>query len=211
MSILALICSSVLVVINRCMVSAAEMTQRMNAFDIARENMEKILVSDSVKENIEYGSSEKYPGIQWQTTVETFYPSDDQRMWVRAVCAAEYTDTKGELKKIELTNWLTDLTEEQSRQVLDANDAGEGNKVFATLEEAAKYAGVDAAVVEQWLKNGMIKDSSGGYIKSELDLYKRTNGNPTIEDRIRQKEQEQAAEAKKTSEEDAEKSGEKQQ
>jgi len=34
-------------------------------------------------------------------------------------------------------------------------------------------------------KNGMLTTEDGYYIKSELDLYKQTNGKPTAEDRNR--------------------------
>ena len=65
--------SGVLVVINRCMAWAAESALRMQAFEVARENMEKLLASDLVKESSEYGDSEKYHDVKWQTDVETFY------------------------------------------------------------------------------------------------------------------------------------------
>ncbi|MHC4693526.1 MAG: hypothetical protein ACYS67_12360 [Planctomycetota bacterium] len=39
-------------------------------------------------------------------------------MWIQAVCSAEYTDSGGELRKVELTHWLTDLTKEQTQQIL---------------------------------------------------------------------------------------------
>ena len=63
LAILALVCTSVLVVVNRAMASASDLTLRMHAFEIARENMEKILLKDSVTEMVEYGESEKYPEI----------------------------------------------------------------------------------------------------------------------------------------------------
>src|SRR4030042_1740904 len=71
--ILALISSSVLVVVNRCMASAADLEMRMRAFEVARDNMETLLSKDSIGEMVEYGISVKYPEIQWQTTVEIFY------------------------------------------------------------------------------------------------------------------------------------------
>ena len=46
--ILGLICSGVLVVIDRCMTSAADSALRMQAFDVARENMEKLLATEPV-------------------------------------------------------------------------------------------------------------------------------------------------------------------
>ena len=41
--ILALVCSSVLAVINRCLRSTADITSRMQAFEVTRENMENLL------------------------------------------------------------------------------------------------------------------------------------------------------------------------
>ncbi|MFZ0035455.1 MAG: type II secretion system protein [Sedimentisphaerales bacterium] len=111
--ILALVSSSVLIVINRCMAGAADSALRMQAFEVARNNIETLLSMESVQEMVEYGSSDKYPEIQWQTTVETFYEPVTERMWVMAICSAEYTDTAGDAQKIELTHWLTGLTKEQ--------------------------------------------------------------------------------------------------
>ncbi|MHC4913597.1 MAG: hypothetical protein ACYTE5_11465, partial [Planctomycetota bacterium] len=83
--ILGLICSSVLVVINRCLAGAADSELRMRAFEVARENMEILLASESVAETSDYGESEKYPEIQWQTTVETFYEPLTSRIWFQAI------------------------------------------------------------------------------------------------------------------------------
>ena len=120
--VLALISSSVLVVIDRCMTSVADSTLRIQAFEVARENMETLLASTSVEESVEYGDSEKYPAIQWQSVVETFYGPSDEKMWVRAVCSAEYTDADGNLQEVELTHWLTDLTKEQTIQLLEQRE-----------------------------------------------------------------------------------------
>ena len=117
--ILALISSSVLVVVNRCMASAADSVMRMRAFEAARENMEALLSSESIKETVEYGSVKECPGIQWQTVVEMFYEPITARMWIQAVCSAEYTDTKGEVQTVELTHWLTDLTEQQVLEIIE--------------------------------------------------------------------------------------------
>jgi type II secretory pathway pseudopilin PulG len=186
--ILALICSSVLVVINRCIASAADSALRMNAFEVARENMERILVSDAVAEMTEYGSSEKYPNIQWQTTVEAFYESATSRMWLKGTCSAEYTDTVGEPQKIELNHWLTDLTREQLLEIMGEKSKQDANnlspqQIIETEDKAAEYAGVDVQVIKQWVDAGMQRTPQGYYIKTELDLYKRTGGSPTIEDR----------------------------
>ena len=111
--ILALTCSSVVVVIDRCVASAAKSALRMRAFEVARDNMENLLASSNLKESIEYGQSEKYPDIEWQTVVETFYEPVTARMWVRGVCSAQYVDSDQQEQTIELTHWLTDLTKDQ--------------------------------------------------------------------------------------------------
>jgi len=186
-SILAFISASVLVVINRCIASAADSVLRMQTFEVARENMEKLLVSDSVTEMVEYGNSDKYPEIQWQTTVEMFYEPLTKRMWIGAVCSAEYTDTAGEVQTVELTHWLTDLTKEQLLRIIkEREEALSAEQIIETEEEAADYAGVDVQTIQQWVENSMPRTEDGYYIKSELDLYKQTDGSPTIEDRSRQ-------------------------
>jgi prepilin-type N-terminal cleavage/methylation domain-containing protein len=181
--ILAMVSSSVLVVINRCMASTADLALRMQAFEVARENMEKLLTSDSAGEKTEYGTSDKYPQIQWQTAVEAFYEPATKRMWLQAVCSAEYTDSAGEQQTVEMTHWLTDLTKEEMLEILQqqTKDVAE-EQLIETIEDAAKYAGVDVDTIEQWVENGMLTTEEGFFIKGQLDLYKKTGGNPTIED-----------------------------
>ena len=184
--ILGLVSSSVLVVINRCMVSAADSALRMRAFEVARENMEALLSSDSVKEMVESGSSDKYPEIDWQTVVETFYEPITARMWIQAVCSAEYTDVEGEVQTIELTNWLTNVSKEDVRKILEEQQKEEerlAEQIIETEEEAADYAGVDQQTIQQWVENGMLKTKDGYYIKNQLDLYRDNDGNPSVEDR----------------------------
>ena len=188
-AILALTCSSVLVVIERCVASAAESALRMRAFEVARENMEKLLASTSVKESIEYGQSEKYPDIGWQTVVETFYEPITARMWIRGVCSAQYFDSEEQEQTVELTHWLTDLTKEQLLQ-LEKRDEEELEELAAelieTLEDAADYAGVDVETIEQWLQNGLLTTEDGSFIKDNLDLYMSTNGKPGEEEKNQQ-------------------------
>ena len=117
--ILALVSSGVLTVYNRCIASATDSAQRYQAFWIARENMEALLSADSVTEMAEIGSSDKYPQIQWQTNVETFYEPITARMWVQAICSAEYTDTAGQVQTVELTHWLTDLTKKDVLEIIE--------------------------------------------------------------------------------------------
>jgi hypothetical protein len=185
-ALLAFIGASVWLVLERCTASAADSIQRMRAFEIAHENMEKLLGSDSVQEMTEYGISEKFQDIHWQTSVESFYEPITSHMWARAVCYAEYTGSGGETKNVELTHWLTRLTDAQSQQLM-ARSAMQKQLlvkyIIATEELAAEYAGVDAKTIEQWVKNGMPMTESNEYLKPWLDLYLQTDGNPTEQDR----------------------------
>jgi len=185
LAILAIISSSVLVVISRCAASATDSMLQMHAFEVARRNMERLLASDSVKESIEYGQSEEYPEIAWQTVVETFYEPITSRMWIRGVCTAEYKDTEGQDQQVELIHWLTDLTKEQLLQLMKQKEGQEqsADQLIETLEEAAEYAGVDVETIEQWVQDGMLTTDDGSFIKDNLDLYKRSNGKPSTEDK----------------------------
>ncbi len=189
--ILGLICSSVLVVINRCIASAADSTLRMQAFEVARENMEKLLASDSVSRDVKFGTSDKYPEIKWQNTIETFYEPITVRMWIKGTCSAEYTDTEGELQKVELTHWLTDVTKQQMLEILKEQQTEQEQLAFlviGTVEEAAEYAGVDVETIEQWVDNGMLTTEDGSFVKDNLDIYKDSGGNPTPEAKSQQVE-----------------------
>jgi len=142
-----------------------------------------------VKAAIENGESDKYPEIRWQTAVETFYEPITARMWIRAVCSAEYNDTAGELQTVELTNWLTDLTKEQLLQIMKTKvQAMEDltGELIETIEGAAEYAGVGAEIIKQWIENGMLTTEEGFFVKKNLDIYKQSDGNPSPEDKQRQ-------------------------
>ena len=192
LAILALISSSVLVVLNRCVVSTTDSVLQMQAFEVARENMETLLSRDSVQESIEYGTSDKFPGIQWTTVVETFYEPITASMWLRGICSAEYKDTTGESQTVELIHWLTGLTKEQLMQIMNQQDEELlAAQLLETVEEAAEYAGADSETIEQWINDGMLTTDDGYFIKSNLDLYMRTDGNPSPE----QKSQQIASEA----------------
>lgn len=185
LSILALMSSSVLVVINRCVASGADTALRMQAFEVARENMEKLLALQSVQETVEYGESDIYQGITWQTIVETFYEPITSRMWLRGVCSAQYTDSEGQEQTVELTHWLTDLTKNQLLDIMSREDQ-EGQlaaQLIPTIEEAAEYAGVDVQTIEDWLENGLQKTSEGSFVRMNLDMYIINNGQPGDEDK----------------------------
>ncbi len=185
--ILAIVSAGVVVVINRCITSAADSQLRMRAFEVARENMEKLLASDVVKETTDYGTSDKYPEIKWQTVVEPFYEPITNRMWIRGVCTAEYTDTNGETQTVELTHWLTDVTKAQLLQIIADKEKQKeevtsiSQQLITTLEEAADYAGVDVQTVQKWVDNGMVTLEDGSFVKKNIDLFKENSGNPPTE------------------------------
>ncbi|GEM_PF-1701401 len=117
--ILGMIAATVLVVVNRAIDTVVVWQTKMEAFEVARENMEKLLTKGSVSDVVEYGTSEKYPGINWETTVESFYEPVSNRLWIRAVCSAEFTDDSGQEQKIEFANWITGPNKEQIKQILE--------------------------------------------------------------------------------------------
>ncbi len=179
--ILAIIASSVWVVIERCMNATANVKLQTEALYIARENMENILSRAAVEETTEFGTSDRYPAIQWENVVETFFEPISSQMWVRAICTAKYSDSKGQEQTVELIHWLTGLTKGQLLQILTRQE--ESNEKLApqlieTIEDAAIYAGVSADTIQQWLDNGMLTTEDGSFIKNNLDLFKLNNGNP---------------------------------
>ncbi|MHC5075098.1 MAG: type IV pilus modification PilV family protein [Planctomycetota bacterium] len=182
--ILALICSSIFLVINRCLNSTADISLKTQAFEIARENMETLLSSNSVKEEVNYGTSKKYPHINWETIVETFEEPIDSQMWVRAVCSASYIDSQGTEQKVELRHWLTNISKRQMIDILKQMDKRERilkEQLIATTSEAAAYVNVSPETIQMWLDNGMPTAINGAFIKDALDLYKTYEGYPSKE------------------------------
>ncbi|MHC5059856.1 MAG: PulJ/GspJ family protein [Planctomycetota bacterium] len=117
LGILAAICSSVFVVMNRCIAATIDSQMKMEAFETVRENMEILLAAEAVTLTSEMGTSDKNPQIQWQTVIETFNEPVTSAMWLQAVCSATYTDTSGQTQTIELVHWLTDLSERDARLI----------------------------------------------------------------------------------------------
>ena len=188
--ILGFVSSSVLVVINRCMVSVADSSLRMQAFEVAHENMEKLLSSNSVTEKVEIGNSDMYPEIEWNTTVEAIELPEASTMWAQAVCSAAYIDAEGERQTVELTAWLTNLTTEQTAKIAEEKQKEKeklADQIVETEQSAAEYAGVNVETVRQWVDNGMLQTGEGYYIKGQLDLYKKYDGNPPQEAIAQQK------------------------
>jgi prepilin-type N-terminal cleavage/methylation domain-containing protein len=181
LAILALTTSSVLVVISRNVDSAADSARRMEAFQLARENMERILTSSSVTETVEFGTSERYPDISWRTVVEAFPEPVNGAMWLRAVCTADYTDCLGETQTVELVHWLMPLSDQQLEQFNENEDLTTlaSEQLIDDIEGAARHAGVDVATIQQWLDNGLQTTSEGAFIRYNLDLFVRSQGNPS--------------------------------
>jgi prepilin-type N-terminal cleavage/methylation domain-containing protein len=190
LAILGLASSSVLVVINRCVASAANSALRMEAFELARENLERVLIADVLQETVEYGTSEIYPDLSWQTVIEAFPEPVGGQMWVRAVCSAEYKDSHGETQKVELVHWITALTDRQTGQLMENEDLEllEVEQLLVTAEEAAAYAGVDLATLQEWIERGLMTNQDGAFIKYNLDLFVESRGDPTQEEKAKQVE-----------------------
>lgn len=142
LAILALAGSSVLVVINRCMVSVANTKLRMQAFEVARENMEMLLSMDAVEEMVDYGESEEYPEITWDLTVERF----------------NLTANLGGVVPDLLTDPMNNLLMDQSMFPASPNDVNEpppGSQSWVRAVSVAEYTDPEGEVqtVEliQWL------------------------------------------------------------
>lgn len=183
--ILAFVSSSVLLVINRSILSAADSTFRLEAFRVARENMELLLLGNVASEMVEYGTSERYPGVSWRTRVEMFSEPISGQMWARAVCSAEYIDSTGETQTVELVKWLSRLTEQQTSQLMDESgydlDALATEQRLQYIESAAQYAGVEPETIEQWLESGLVTTPDGAFLKYNLDIFVRAEGDPSSE------------------------------
>jgi len=133
LAVLSLITTAVLVVMNRYIETAVDLRLKMQAFELARENMEVLLGVDSVQDTAEFGTSEMNPDLHWETIVETFYEPITSRMWVQGICSAGYTGSDGEIQTVELTCWLTDVTESDLKKI-----RGQEKREKEYLEELAE-------------------------------------------------------------------------
>lgn len=143
--ILGMIAATVLVVINRAIDTVVAWQTKMEAFETARENMEKVLMKKSVSDGMESGISDKNPDINWETTIESFYEPISNRMWARAVCTSKYKDNEGQEKKIELTQWITSISKEQIKDILK----WESKQKQAELAKLTKGNPADQSVQQQ--------------------------------------------------------------
>ena len=117
--ILGIIISTSMVLLDRYMNTATNADLKMKAFHIARGNMENLLAVKEVTDYTDFGTSEEYPEIEYETNVESFYEPLTSRMWMRATCSASYIDTADEKQTVELTNWLTDVSKKQLIAIMD--------------------------------------------------------------------------------------------
>jgi len=143
--------------------------------------MEALLAAASVEESTEFGESEKYPEIKWETVVETFYEPITSRMWVRGICTAEYKSSVDEVQTIELEHWLTNLSKEQLLEMRERDEKEKqllAGQIFESIEEAALYAGVDVETIEEWKTKGLVVFSDGTIALPNLEPFIEHDGNP---------------------------------
>ncbi|MHC5121838.1 MAG: hypothetical protein ACYSO7_10100, partial [Planctomycetota bacterium] len=151
--LLSMILSSVMVLMNRYVDSVIDLELRQEAFELARGNMEQLLAESKLSDMAEFGDSEQNPEIEWQTLVEPFYEPVTDQMWIRAVCSAGFTDSKGEFENIEMEHWITGLTAAQVKQILaqqqveaeylDLLAGGEDSAIQETTSAYLKEEGLD--------------------------------------------------------------------
>lgn len=151
--ILSMLISSALVVMSRITSGMVDLQSESQAFSIARQNLEKLLSSATVSDMTEYGVVETNPDMDWEIVVEPFYEPISNRMWIRGLSSASYTDSSGERKTIELTCWLTGLTAQQIRQILEQQKRQEEfMEQYSESEEGrqlAKQRALTRAYLEQ--------------------------------------------------------------
>ncbi len=151
--ILSMLISSALVVMSRITSGMVDLQSETQAFSIARQNLEKLLSATTVSDMTEYGVVETNPDMDWEIVVEPFYEPISNRMWIRGLSSASYTASSGERKTIELTCWLTGLTAQQIRQILEQQKRQEEfMKQYSESEEGrqlAKQRALTRAYLEQ--------------------------------------------------------------
>lgn len=179
--ILGLVCSSVLVVINRCLAGAADSELRMRAFEVARENMEELLASESVGEASEYGESEKYPEIEWYTTVETFYEPLTSRIWIQGMCSAQYTDTAGDEQKIEMTHWLTEVSKAQLIRMIKEKQAAAEGLGEAEDEDEEEESGEGEEAEQESGQDEQEQADDEGAEQDEMEEYRDIIGDEELQ------------------------------
>ncbi|MBC8377686.1 MAG: prepilin-type N-terminal cleavage/methylation domain-containing protein [Planctomycetes bacterium] len=143
-ALLAILLSSVLVVMNNFVDAVIDMRLRQQAFDLARTNMETLLSESRLSDMAESGISETNPDIRWETVVEPFYEPINDSMWVRAVCSAVFIDSKNQDQTIELEHWVTNLTAAQVKQILEQQQI---EAEYLDLLQADEYTDIQQATI----------------------------------------------------------------
>ncbi len=147
--ILGTICSSVLVVMSRALSATIDLRKRMQAFEIARENMETLLARVNVSDMTDFGVHPLYSDVEWETTIEPFYEPITNKLWIQAVCTATYVDSHEEKQTLTLTHWLTGLSERQAKQILDQQ---EREKEYLDLLNANDETIKEQLAIREYLK-----------------------------------------------------------
>jgi len=118
MLVLGFVVASILVVMENSIASLGDLKLRTQAFELARENMEMLLVENEITESSDSGTSDLYPEIEWETSIKAQDAGGDSSgMWVKAKSSASYKDSQDELQEIELEQWVTALDEKQAKQI----------------------------------------------------------------------------------------------
>lgn len=161
-ALLSIMLTSFMVVMNRYVGVVIDMQLRQQAFELARGNMEQLLSESKLSDTAEFGTSELNPEIEWQILVEPFNEPVRNAMWIRAVCSANFYNSKGELEDIELEHWITNLTPAQIRQIMAQQKAEDeyanllaGGETLAIQETTIAYLreeGLDYQAYEQFVK-----------------------------------------------------------
>ncbi|MCK4999632.1 MAG: hypothetical protein KAS23_08855 [Anaerohalosphaera sp.] len=120
-AVLGIVVSTVMVVTNNCMVAAMDTKAKVEAFKVARENMETLLSKTVIEEFVEYGYDEINPDIEWETEVKPFTEPVTSKMWIQATCSASYTDSNAERQTVELTHWVTGLSAADIKNIQEQN------------------------------------------------------------------------------------------
>lgn len=164
--ILSMLISSALVVMSRITSGMIDLQSETQAFSIARQNLEKLLSSATVSDMTEYGVVETNPDMDWEIVVEPFYEPISNRMWIRGISSASYTDSSGERKTIELTCWLTSLTAQQIRQILEQQKRQEEfMKQYSDSEEGQQLARQRALTKAYLEQNGLDAVAYGEFVE----------------------------------------------
>ncbi|MFC1652171.1 prepilin-type N-terminal cleavage/methylation domain-containing protein [Planctomycetota bacterium] len=182
LSVLGMACSGIFVAVERSMDATHSLILETRAFEVASENLEQVLSSPMIAMQVEQGTSERYPMIEWETVIETFSPPAGSLTWVQAISRAMYRDHNDEEQVVELIHWLTHLTEQQLAALEGVEGTEDVGQTFEMISDAADYAGVSVDDIEAWLDLGLLQTSRGEFISHNLDIFIRAGGRPTDEE-----------------------------